>query len=101
MTRRPRPLPLQNHKHHCAHHRDEVQRQIHEIADNRRGRELLERRLRQLPQFPHDTAPTLHLPSLGDEVRSVFGYEYTIEGVNQSVVDQKCFTEHSEEGGGL
>lgn len=101
MTRRPCPLSLQDHKHHCAHHRNKVQWQIHEIPDNRRGGELLERRLRQLPQLPHDTASTLHLPSLGDELCGVFGYEHTIEGVSQSVVDEECFAEHGEEGGGF
>ncbi len=101
MTRRPCPPPLQNHKHDCAYHRDEVQRQIHDIPDNRRRRELLEGRLRQLSQFPHETASTLHLPSLGDKVCSVLGYEHAIEGVSQSVVDEECFAEHGEEGGGF
>jgi len=101
MTRRPCPLSLQDHKHNGPHHWNEIQRQVHEIPDNRRGRKLLKWLLRQLSQFAHRTASTLDLPSLRDEICSVLGHKYPVEGVSQSVVDEKCFAENGEKGGGF
>lgn len=99
MTRWAGPFPLQDHEHYCTHHRDKVERQIHEVPDNCRGRKFLERRLRQLAQLPHDTTSTLYLPAFGDQVCSIFRYEHTIEGVSQSVVDEERFAQHGEKGG--
>ena len=85
MSRWAGAFPLQDHKHDRPNHWYKIQRQVHEVPNNRRRCEFLKRLLRQLPQLAHDIAASLDLSSLADEICSVLGYQHAIECVDKGV----------------
>ena len=86
----------------CRWHiyRDEVQRQIHEVSDDRRGSELSERLAGQLAESCNHVsgATALDLTFLGNKSRLAALDECAIEGVDEAVFDEKSLAEDHGKG---
>lgn len=76
------PVPsLQGNEDDGSHHRDEVQRQIQDVSDQRTGAELLKRTLQDLSKFGNRIATGLQFSALGDKIGGVLRHEGSVEGV--------------------
>lgn len=109
MCRRPKLAALHDDEQHCADDGNEVERQVHEVADYRLGREFGERLRHNLTQLGDRVVAGLDLALVRDQRRQVavqegllsvnstlsghMGKTYAIEGVDESLIDQKVLAQ--------
>lgn len=92
---------LQSDENDCSHHRDEVERQIHDISDDCAGAEPLKGALDDLAKFGNGVLARLQFSALGDKAGGVVCHEGSVEGVEQGIPEHPVFGEHGYDGGAL
>jgi hypothetical protein len=82
---------LQNDKQNSANDRNEVQRKVHEVSDDGRGRELGEWLRYQFTELCDRVASRLDLSFVGDQRRHVTRHKRAIKDINQSIINHEVF----------
>lgn len=98
---RSRPAALQDDEDDRPHNRDEVERQVHEVLDQRRGGELRKGLLYELSQPRHGITAGLDLSASRDQIRGPLGDQHAVKGVDQSILDEERLAQYGEDGGAL
>lgn len=80
---------------------NEVERQVHDIADQRLGAETLEGVLEDLSQSLNGISARLELSALTDEVGSVPGNQGTVEGVQKGILHHEVPGKERNDGRAL
>ena len=94
---RTKSATLQDHKENGSHDRDEVEREIHEVADDGAGCELCKWLCRKLAQLRDWVTSGLDGALLRDQSGHVARHECAIEGVNKSIVNKEIFAQQIED----
>lgn len=92
---------LESNKYSSSHYRNEVQRQVHQVADDSLGAEAIERAPEYLAQLGNGIIARLKLPALGNEVGSIPSHQRSIKGVKQSVLEDPSPGDHGDNGRAL
>lgn len=92
---------LQSDEDDRSHDGDEVERQVHDISDDRTGAELLEGTPDDLAKLCDGITARLQFSTLGYEVVGVLGDEGSVEGVEQGFLEQPILGDCVYDGGTL
>ena len=92
---------LENHKHHGANDGDEVERQVHEVADDGAGSEFGKGLCGELAQLRDGVAAGLDGALLRNQRGLVARHERAVEGVDQGIVNEEVLAQHVEDGRAL
>jgi len=82
-------LTLKQDKDHSANHRNEVQRQVYDIANQRLQAEPTERALQDSPKPLDRVAARLELSALFNNTRGILLDQSSVKGVQDGVLQQE------------
>lgn len=84
-----------------TNNRDGVERQVHHVADNSLGAELLKGALDDLAKFLHRICPRLDLSSLAHDLGISTGKERTIKHIEKGILKEVVARHKVDDGGTL